>query len=79
MAADCIGRVRTSLMRSWIFIRMIKGKRREMGLGSFLDISLAQAREKASSVRAGFLEGPNAQPLRTETPPPSPLGSLPMR
>ncbi|ODU21794.1 MAG: integrase [Sphingomonas sp. SCN 67-18] len=50
-------RVRPSLTRSWIFICMIKGRRREMGLGSILDVSLAQARDKASVARAAFLEG----------------------
>lgn len=50
-------RVRPTGTRSWLFICMIRGKRREMGLGSVLDVSLAQAREKASNARAVFLEG----------------------
>lgn len=35
----------------WILRYTIAGRRREMGLGSFTDVSLAQAREAASSVR----------------------------
>lgn len=50
-------RVRSSGTRSWIFVCMIKGKRREMGLGSILDVPLAKAREKAGYVRTAFLEG----------------------
>lgn len=50
-------RVRPSGTRSWIFVCMIRGKRREMGLGSILDVSLAKAREKAASARTAFREG----------------------
>jgi integrase len=34
-----------------------QGKRREMGLGSILDVPLAKAREKAGDARTPFLEG----------------------
>ncbi len=50
-------RVRPSGTRAWIYVCMIKGRRREMGLGSILDVSLAKAREKAAEARAAFLEG----------------------
>ena len=50
-------RVRPSGTRSWIFVCMTKGRRREMGLGSLLDVPLAKAREKASRARNAFLEG----------------------
>jgi integrase len=50
-------RVRPSGTRSWIFVCMVKGKRREMGLGSILDVPLAKAREKAGYARTAFLEG----------------------
>ncbi len=50
-------RVRPLGTRSWIFVCMIKGKRRAMGLGSLLDVPLAKAREKASHARTAFLEG----------------------
>lgn len=50
-------RVRPTGTRSWIYVCMIRGKRREMGLGSVLDVSLARAREKAAEARGAFLEG----------------------
>jgi integrase len=50
-------RVRPAGTRSWLYICMINGKRREMGLGSVLDVSLAQAREKAAAARVMQLEG----------------------
>lgn len=37
--------------RSWILRLHIDGKRREMGLGAFPDITLAQARDKARAKR----------------------------
>jgi len=37
--------------RSWILRKMIAGKRRDMGLGGFPDVTLAGAREKARQVR----------------------------
>ncbi|MET0248263.1 MAG: Arm DNA-binding domain-containing protein [Sphingobium sp.] len=36
-----------SKSKSWVFICMLNGKRREIGLGSFLDVSLAEARKAA--------------------------------
>ena len=50
-------RVRPSGTRSWLFVRIVDGKRREFGLGSALDVTLARAREKASELRTAFLEG----------------------
>jgi len=50
-------RVRPSGSRSWLYIGALSGKRREVGLGSVFDISLAQARAKAAEIRAAFLEG----------------------
>lgn len=50
-------RVRPSGTRSWLYIYMIDGRRREMGLGSLLDVSLAQARDKAREARTIFLDG----------------------
>lgn len=50
-------RVRPTGTRSWIFVCMIKGRRREMGLGSLLDVPLSKAREKANEARTGFLAG----------------------
>lgn len=47
--------------RSWVF-RYTRGKRRrEMGLGSYRDVSLAQARRKAADCRRLLLEGIDPQ------------------
>jgi integrase len=54
-------RVRETGSRSWLFIYTFGGKRREMGLGSDLDVSLAKAREKAGEARALLLEGKDPQ------------------
>ena len=37
---------------SWILRAMVNGQRRDMGLGGFPDVTLAQAREKARAARA---------------------------
>ena len=50
-------RVRPGGSRSWLFVRNVGGKRREIGLGSALGVSLAQAREKAAALRAAFIDG----------------------
>lgn len=51
-------RVRPSGTKSWLFVRVIQGKRRELGLGSLLDVSLAEARQAAEEARKAFREGP---------------------
>lgn len=43
--------------RSWLYVCMINGLRREIGLGSVLDVSLAKARDLASDARSAFREG----------------------
>jgi integrase len=43
--------------RSWILRVMVKGKRRHIGLGSFDDVSLAEAREQAREMRKGIARG----------------------
>lgn len=43
--------------RRWIFLYRWQGKRREMGLGSLRDISLARARQLATEARALVAEG----------------------
>lgn len=50
-------RVRKSGTKSWLFIGMLNGKRREIGLGSVLDVSLADARKKAADLRTAQLAG----------------------
>ncbi len=37
--------------KSWVFFFTLNGRQREMGLGSFPDISLGRAREKAEAAR----------------------------
>lgn len=43
--------------RRWVFVFRWHGKRREMGLGSARDVSLARARELAASARSLIAEG----------------------
>jgi hypothetical protein len=43
--------------RSWILRVMIAGKRREMGLGGFPDVTLSGAREAARAARLKIKEG----------------------
>lgn len=38
--------------KSWVYVYQWKGRRREMGLGSFSDTSLAEARNRCSAARA---------------------------
>ena len=49
--------VNPSGSRSWIFRYMLRGRSRDMGLGSFPDISLAEARNAATNARARCREG----------------------
>ncbi len=59
-------RVRPSGTKSWIFVKIVQGKRREFGLGSALDVSLAEARELAANLRDAFRHGrpPRARPAQ---------------
>jgi integrase len=57
-------RVRETGSRSWLFIYTFGGTRREMGLGSDLDVSLAKAREKAADARELILDGKDPQATR---------------
>jgi integrase len=50
-------RVAPSGAKSWVFRFQLDGKRRDMGLGPFPDISLAEARGKASAHRKQRHEG----------------------
>ena len=49
--------VSTSAARSWILRVTIAGKRREMGLGGFPDVTLAGAKEAARSARLKIKDG----------------------
>jgi hypothetical protein len=57
-------RVRPCGSKSWLFIFRFDGKRREMGLGSDLDVTLNQAREAAAAARQMVLAGDNPQVAR---------------
>lgn len=50
--------------KSWVFVWTRKGKKSEMGLGSYPDVSLADAREKAAAFRAEVAAGRNPIKLR---------------
>lgn len=43
--------------RSWVLRVTINGRRREMGLGSFADVSLADARARARDIRSQIVAG----------------------
>jgi integrase len=43
--------------RSWVFMWKVAGKRREMGLGSLRDVSLAKARQRAADARQKLADG----------------------
>ncbi|WP_200841097.1 tyrosine-type recombinase/integrase, partial [Geminicoccus flavidas] len=49
--------VKPSGSRSWVLRYQIGGKRRDMGLGRWPDVSLARAREKAQAARAMKADG----------------------
>src|SRR3954453_17413766 len=44
-------RIASTGAKSWVFRFQIEGKRRDMGLGPYPDITLAKAREKAAAHR----------------------------
>lgn len=48
--------------RSWIFRYMLNGRRRDMGLGSFPEVSLDEARDLARIARKRVGEARNAEP-----------------
>jgi integrase len=50
-------RISDTSARSWIVRLTVDGKRREMGLGGFPDVTLAEAREKARGARSDLRMG----------------------
>lgn len=61
--------------KSWIFKFSLAGRRREMGLGSVNDISLARARELARAARQAVLAGVDPiEARRAAAPAPAPPG-----
>ena len=62
--------VKSSGRRSWIQRVVINGKRRDIGLGGYPDVSLAQAREQAARNRIDIADGidPLAEKRKLTTP-----------
>lgn len=50
-------RIQSGGRKSWIFTWKRQGVQRDLGLGSFKDVSLAQARKKASKAREALADG----------------------
>jgi integrase len=48
---------RDGVTKSWLYRFVLDGKERRMGLGSFSDVSLAEAREKAGNARKHVKDG----------------------
>ncbi|WP_210209136.1 Arm DNA-binding domain-containing protein [Dichotomicrobium thermohalophilum] len=46
-----LGRRCNSGAKKWVYRFAVNGRRRDMGLGSFPDVELAEAREKAAKAR----------------------------
>ncbi|GMN03059.1 tyrosine-type recombinase/integrase [Erythrobacter sp. MTPC3] len=59
-------RIRSTGTRSWVFVSNVGGKRREWGLGSALDVSLAKARERADQFRQAIVDGQTPVGLRQQ-------------
>jgi integrase len=55
--AGLLLQITTTGARSWILRTMVGDKRREIGLGAYPDVTLAQAREKARGTRQTVEEG----------------------
>ena len=56
--------------KSWLFIATRNEKRVELGLGSYYDLPLAKAREKAAEMRALLLDGRDPREARPQPKPP---------
>jgi integrase len=57
-------RVSTTGSKSWAYRYQIAGRRRDMGIGGFPDVSLAEARQRAASLRAQVRD--NIDPLEAK-------------
>jgi len=60
----------TTGSKSWLFIYSAQGKRHELGLGSFFDVPLSKAREKAAEMRALVLDRRDPREARPQAPAP---------
>jgi hypothetical protein len=59
-------RVNRNGSKSWAFRFMLRGKSREMGLGSLTKVALADARRKAADARLALSDGRDPLSLRRE-------------
>src|SRR5215831_2959708 len=57
-------RVSPTGSKSWTYRYQIAGRRRDMGIGGFPDVSLAEARQRAASLRAQVRD--NIDPLEAK-------------
>ena len=55
--AGLLLRIQSNGSRSWVLRTTIAGRRRDMGLGSFPEVSLSRAREKAAALKDQIREG----------------------
>jgi integrase len=53
--------------RSWVFMWKVAGRRREIGLGSLRDVTLAKARDRAAEARRLLAEGSDPLAARAKT------------
>ena len=60
--------VRSATRRSWLFRYSLAGKAHETGLGSYPDVSLAQAREVARGYRELLRQGIDPMGHRAQRP-----------
>ncbi len=60
-------RVKSATSKSWIFVWHIAGRRRELGLGSARDVSLARARDRAREARDLVAEGRDPAAIKKVT------------
>ena len=49
--------VKPTLARSWVLRYQVQGRRHDLGLGAYPDVTLAMARQKATDARRLILDG----------------------
>jgi integrase len=69
-------RVGSATTRSWVFVWHEHGKRREMGLGSLVAVSLAMARERAQQARIDVANGLDPKAIKAPPKPKPTFGEL---
>ncbi len=61
--------VKASLARSWVLRYQIQGRRRDLGLGAYPDVTLAMARQRATEARRLIAEGEDPITLKHQSKP----------